>query len=928
MMILFFFLFAQFFPTERVLAAPAISVPISVRNTFSFERTEVSTFGLPIPQKANLLTIDELGIRNVKGELVPAEFHVTSRWGGGPEDVGRPIRWILISAPFSVGPSETAIYRLTNDGNGNTLAQQQSRLFFKDNDSQWLISTGTAEFVLSKDKLDLFSQVTVGEQTILRPDTRNGFFITSTDKNFFSSQTDLSSLKWETEEKGPMRIVLKATAVFKSNFTDEQDAYSVGEKIAPASYFGFYDAADEANTALDELTLIVRYIFTNEQSDVGLLVSVQNLNPCVIGNGPNYYAQPTCQRIGSLNSIRFEDLRLQVVLADMPVGTSLTEQNLTTPTEVWNGTLGPNDTIKLSQESTGFIEGDDLGWNYQAVKQFFPQDPAYAVFPGNKVFLNDSVFYQSQRSKGWIRLSARDRTIGISIRDFWQNAPKSISMSGDGLVTAGLYPIEFSSPFRFRAGEQKTDELLLVFDQRDIFGAEQRVRAFQDPLRPLASAAWYADSGAFGRMVAFQGLDNVETGAYERQVALTVDRKLNEQGAPDWMDDGPLTLPDFLRAYNVYGWRLYGDQMIDFEQRTAQFQNKYDFANGFIKQFVRTIGTSYENAWWNLADPAVRHTADFLITHAPEALPVTHFSVKAPWGMVFHEAENQYDPLRGNSGNQGTSSQLYFGLEGLIHYYYLTGYQPALDTAKEAAENILWRLEHDRTLGNAPDKGMGYFEWFDGEEKTDLSDGRGVANFFSMVIPVYEATGESRWLEGMDLMRSDLVKVFDGGNQISGNFLDCPCSDRSAVTAPWRTLYLYSGVIKYLSFLKERGESGTQAYQDLAQNLIERLAFFQQEMIYPDTPQKGMTSLASSWSWTDGSRGDPDNSNWSLVAADVFAALSNLGLTDDYKNTAEALFRHGSSYWNGLNWAPIYSSVKEAVLSVNYGGEVFWMMNE
>ena len=135
-------------------------------------------------------------------------------------------------------------------------------------------------------------------------------------------------------------------------------------------------------------------------------------------------------------------------------------------------------------------------------------------------------------------------------------------------------------------------------------------------------------------------------------------------------------------------------------------------------------------------------------------------------------------------------------------------------------------------------------------------------------------------------------------------------------------------MIKYLSFLKERGESGTQAYQDLAQNLIERLAFFQQEMIYPDTPQKGMTSLASSWSWTDGSRGDPDNSNWSLVAADVFAALSNLGLTDDYKNTAEALFRHGSSYWNGLNWAPIYSSVKEAVLSVNYGGEVFWMMNE
>ena len=928
--IFFAFLISSFFPVGKAFAASttvAFSLPLTIDNIFPFARTEVTTFGIPIPQTLNLFTIEKLGVRDANGTLVPAEFRVTSRWGGGPQDTERSIRWVLISAPLSVGPSGTAVYRLTNDGDGNASAQRSSHLSVEDRGSQWVVSTGTAEYILSKDKLDLFDRVTLDGEVVLRPDARNGFFVTAADGTVFSSQTDLASLAWSVEEQGPLRAVLKTTAVFAPSFTDEQDSSSIGEKIAPASYFGFYDAMDEANTALDELTMTIRYVFTNGQSDVRLLVSVQNLNPCVIGTGPDYYAQPTCQRIGSLNSIQFKDLRLQLAIADMPIGTPAERAEPSKTKEAWNGTLGPDDTVELYQDSTGFIEGDGLGWNYQALKQFAPQDPAYATFPGNKVFLNGSFLLQSERSKGWIRLSANNRTIGMAVRDFWQNAPKALLMSGKGLVTAGLYPDRFPTAFRFRAGEQKTDELLLVFDHRDLFAAERRVQAFYDPLRPTASAVWYADSGAFGRMVAFQGLDDARSGAYERQIALTVDRELNEQGAPDWMKSDPLTLPERLRAYNVYGWRLYGDQMIDFEQRTAQFQNKYDFVNGFIKQSVRTIGSPYEDVWWSLARPAARHAADFLLTHAPEGTSVSHFSVKAPWGMVFHEAENQFDPLRGNSGNQGTAPALYSGLEGLVNFYYLTGDRSVLDAAKEAAENVLWRLEHDGVLGNVPEKGMGYFEWFDGEEKTDLSDGRGVANFFSMIIPVYEATGESRWVNGMDLMQNDLRKTFDGGNQISGNFLACPCSGRSLTTTPWRTLYLYSGVVKYLSFLKERGEAGTQVSKELAEFLDERLAFFQEKMLYVDTPQKGMTSLASSWSWADGSRGNPDESNWSLVAADVYAAMSNLGVTDDYQATAQALFEHGSHYWNGFAWAPVYSSVKEAVLSSNYGEEALWMIN-
>jgi len=247
----------------------------------------------------------------------------------------------------------------------------------------------------------------------------------------------------------------------------------------------------------------------------------------------------------------------------------------------------------------------------------------------------------------------------------------------------------------------------------------------------------------------------------------------------------------------------------------------------------------------------------------------------------------------------------------MLNYYHMTGYRPAYDSAIEIAENTLWRLKNDSQFGDVNKNGGGYFySGFDGSSGSDIQDGREGANAFLILLAAYEATGEVRWREGLDLLADDFLKTFNGGNQFSGNFLTCPCKGSPYQTVPWRTLYAYDH------------------YKAVANYLVTRLDFIRDHMLHLDTPQKGMATFADYWKWSDGSKGSPNYSNWTLVIADVYASMSNLGITDTYKDLAAALFNHGSYYWNGKEWAPIYSSVKEATLSASYGGETMWMIGK
>ena len=52
--------------------------------------------------------------------------------------------------------------------------------------------------------------------------------------------------------------------------------------------------------------------------------------------------------------------------------------------------------------------------------------------------------------------------MAVGVRDFWQNFPKALEFSGDGL-RVGLWPGEFAGLHELLGGEQKTHEVLFLF---------------------------------------------------------------------------------------------------------------------------------------------------------------------------------------------------------------------------------------------------------------------------------------------------------------------------------------------------------------------------------------------------------------------------------------------------------------------------------
>jgi hypothetical protein len=146
-----------------VKAGAGLSVALTVRERSGIERRgEPVTSGVPISRSLDLRSIDGLRLAGSDGGEIPAQFQVTSRWGGAPGDAARPIRWLLIDFMASVGANGTATYYLRDGGSGSAV---NTGLKVVRNDSTGVeIATGAARFTFGKRRFRLFEAVAVGGQ--------------------------------------------------------------------------------------------------------------------------------------------------------------------------------------------------------------------------------------------------------------------------------------------------------------------------------------------------------------------------------------------------------------------------------------------------------------------------------------------------------------------------------------------------------------------------------------------------------------------------------------------------------------------------------------------------------------------------------------------------------------------------------------------
>ncbi len=141
--------------------APASGTGLSVELTV-VERAgtarvaEPVTVGVPLSRAASITGTGGLRVLDGEGRSLPAQFQVTSRWGGAPDDASLPIKWLLVDFQADVGARGSSAYRLVDGGGG----PPATRLSVTRDDADLLaVSTGTARFSFSRRRFSLFETV-------------------------------------------------------------------------------------------------------------------------------------------------------------------------------------------------------------------------------------------------------------------------------------------------------------------------------------------------------------------------------------------------------------------------------------------------------------------------------------------------------------------------------------------------------------------------------------------------------------------------------------------------------------------------------------------------------------------------------------------------------------------------------------------------
>lgn len=226
----------------------------------------------------------------------------------------------------------------------------------------------------------------------------------------------------------------------------------------------------------------------------------------------------------------------------------------------------------------------------------------------------------------------------VAVRDFWQNAPKSLSVEADH-VDVGLV----GGPIRFYHGMAKTHQILLSFA-----GDDAPLELFEKRPLLLAPPEWYCDSRALNAWP-MPARDGGWPG-YETCIANTIN---------DWAK----RTAGAMRRQGGGGMINYGDATY------SKGGNNLETAlgEGTILQFMRTGKREY----FDLADLMVRHFADIDIDHS-----------KSSGGLIWvhgPHARTTVDP--GAAGINGHS-----WYNGTAYYALFTGSRRIMATAEQVGE--------------------------------------------------------------------------------------------------------------------------------------------------------------------------------------------------------------------------------------------------
>jgi hypothetical protein len=834
-------------PPEGPPAATALNVPLRVYNSSGAARTdEPVTSGVPLPRDLGLTDASTLLLVDSDGNPVPAQFTPLARWGGAPDDASAPIRWVLLDFQASVGPQETACYFLQEGGPGPA---PDNPVTIVEGAAALIIDTGATQFSINLGPSSTQMGPGLAAPIYGRARSEGREYVTI-------APTDV-----EVALEGPMRVSIHVR--------------------------GSYIDAD-GNALVDYTS---RYWFYAGHSTIRLFHTVENNALCPLAED----AQLDCYDIGDGGSVTLSDLSL-VVPTDLGGGLSYQAAGEGEPA---SGDLTGD--LVLYQDSSGTDSWDTyptlVDWDGNPLDTR-PRMQSYVTFRGYRTTLGGAEVDSGDHAAGWLTLSGEGGSWSVGVRDFWQNFPKALRAFPDGTVEIGLFPEEYGPEdyaFTLRAGEHKTHEIVLVYNEPLLAGL--------DPLFAQAPAEWYVDSGAFG----FTALPDWEDWPDHEQYLLDqVETSPEHEGWEHVFNN----IFDAIERTDFYGIFDYGDWPIDYEgYRVAPLNGKYDYDYGLWIQWAR----SGDPRWFELAEASDRHIADIDILHNLHS--PRHWGDGTTFGHSYHDEEGFTNPHR-NEG--GAHPDVAYGMTGMLTAYYLTGYEKAFESAMELADNIEYRLHNDGYLcGTFADcNGEG---WVLMEGMYDAGC-RPAANSLSILVDAYRATGDLRYLEVADA----LVDWAAAGRQ---PYINGP-TGADNVLRPWM-LNMY--LVALSDYIEMRQEYGLPDTYDAAGSYLAYADFLRTYALLLLDPIDTGPRAAYPYEWYfDERQGDPADeysmgnnvpsiNNWLYLGADAMAYAYRLSGNSEYMDIATSLFRTGSRdpWFEGD--PSIYSESKQMINAVIYG---------
>jgi len=630
--------------------------------------------GVPCPW-ARFFPGEHFALELPGGERRAVQARPLDLWADGS------VKWLLTDFSLPLAAGARAQCRLVPGmapeggsaaGQGRPIVQEAGRFFRAD--------TGVGVFAVSAEASSLFSSLTLRGGEFLAEEG-GGAVLLLADGRKASAVLDAALI----EENGPLR----ATILKKGRFVDRQ-----GKELC--------------NFALRQTFFAGKNIC---QLDFLL-------------HNPKAAAHPGgVWDLGASGSLFFRELALEVRCREAVHSLEWQE--------------APGSPLRRDALESWLLYQDSSGLEHWDSVNHIDRDRVSTVsFPGFRVHaatsLTGAPLGQGGQATPYVKLLSPGGWVAATVRDFWQNFPKSLEVA-QGVLRVGLFPRHGSGLHELQGGESKRHTIIFEFGQGN---AQTAIPEFQKPPVAFPDPVWTESSGAVAGLTIAE-LSPVCAEYVENIIS------------------GPNSFFAKRERIDEYGWRNFGDIYADHEavhhkgERpfVSHYNNQYDFLYGGIVHFLRTG----KEQWFELASDLARHVVDIDIYHTDRDRPA--FNHGQFWHTDHYSeahtcTHRSYSRLnrKGNGPYGGGPSNENDYSTGLLHYYYLTGDPQAREAVLELAS---WVLAMD-------DGGKTLFAFFDQGPSGGASQtvdpafhkpGRGAGNSINTLLDAFRLGKEYAYLE-------------------------------------------------------------------------------------------------------------------------------------------------------------------------------------